>query len=327
MKHYRVEERWCCRRSIATRLNTKKPSYAGLSLHMVRTFRKLFLAGFAMALISLGEMNCVFATRWVEAPTLRKKRSDVFIRCVEEYDPAGIHDFVEGKGGVSSGFRNMSESIRPYHPHPEWMIFPERSFALDQKMCSMYTLATGLFTEINKALRQDNEDSLRRHAAFIHELREVLRFKVDEICTPQGRRCKPFQGLALRGIEIPIEHVESVVGEYEVGREFVWPAFTSCNLADNEKSLWPFDGNLNFEIKCEIDPRKMDVSEVFAPVRISRFLHSSNDVLFPPQTRFRVTGKKDMQRVKENSRDLEVHTRMLEVVDLPAPWYIERDRM
>jgi len=255
------------------------------------------------------------AAKKAAAQGLPNGPSDVFNTVVEGYDPDGPHEFVEGP--PPTGYRHITEAIRPYHPNPEWMIFPESGFALDQKMCSLYTLATGLFKNINEGLREDNEDSIRRHMTVIHKLREVLRFKVKTICTPEGRKCKPFIGKVQRGMSLPADQVEAIANQYKVGTEFTWPGFTSTQLDD--AGLWPFDGNLNFEIECNIDPQKLKVDEVYAPVRISRFMQGSNEVLFPPQTKFKVVGEREVERVKENEETKDVYTRILEVVELPTP--------
>lgn len=251
--------------------------------------------------------------------TFVSERSPVFVTCVEKYHPddPSNEDFDEGP--PPTGFRNLTEAIRPYHPNPEWMIFPEPvgSFERDQKICSMYTLATGLFKDINACIRADNEDGLRRLAPFIWEIREVLRFTKKTIATPQGRKCKPFMGRVLRGMDVPVEEAEKLAAEYKVGTEFYWPAFTSCQL--EEGGLWPFDGNLNFEIECNIDPKTLKAEEIFAPVRISRFLGGSNEVLFPPFTKFKVVGVRDVERVTENEETRDVYTIQLEVVELPIP--------
>lgn len=256
--------------------------------------------------------------------TFAQKRSDAFIRCVEEYDPVSCADdpFVEGT--PSTGFRGVTESIRPYHPNPEWMIFPEPGFERDQKIASMYTLATGLYKELNKCIRLDNEDGMRRHAGFIYEMRELLRFKTDLICKEGGRKCKPFTGVVLRGMDLPEKDCEGIAAEYKVGTEFTWPGFTACQT--KEGGLWPFDGNLNFEIRCNVDPRNLGVSEVYAPVKIGRFLGDSNEILFPPHTRFKVIEDVEKKRVTENEVTRDVYSKVLEVVDLPTPWEIEKGR-
>ncbi|CAJ1397660.1 unnamed protein product [Effrenium voratum] len=254
---------------------------------------------------------------------LVNEMSEVFQRCVEEYSNENSEEFQEGP--PATGFRNLTECIRPYHPNPEWQLFPGEvgSFERDQKICSMYTLATGLFRDINKCIRDDNEDGLRRLAPMVWEIREVLRFETAKICKPDGRKCKPFMGKCLRGLEVPEDEVEEWASLYKEGTEFTWPAFTSCQLEDG--GLWPFDGNLNFEIECNIDPSKLSVPEVFAPVSIKRFIGGSNEVLFPPQTKFRVKeDAKDVQRVTENDETRDVHTRVLEVVELPVPQDVQR---
>jgi len=246
---------------------------------------------------------------------LTSERTEIFTRCIEEYDPSDPEDF--DPGPPPRGNRNMSEAIRPYHPNPEWMIWPDPGFARDQKIVSMYTLATGMYQDINKCIRDDNEDGIRRLAPFIHELRELLRFEVAKICKPEGRKCRPFVGRVLRGLDVPEEEAKGLADLYKEGTEFTWPAFTSCQL--EEGGLWPFDGNLNFEIECNIDPKDLKVEEVFAPVRISRFQGDSNEVLFPPHTRFRVVGEKPVDRVTENEVTRDVYTKVLEVVELPVP--------
>jgi len=269
--------------------------------------------------------------RAVEA--LVKDRSDVFIKCVEEYDPEDPNNEEFEEGPPASGFRSLNEAIRPYHPNPEWMIWPTPGFAREQKICSMYTLASGLFQDVNKALREDNEDALRRFAPFIAELRQVLKFKVDTICKPEGRKCKPFTGNLLRGLDVPLDQVDEVAKLYKEGTEFSWQGFTSCQVdpEGDGSGLWPFDGNLNFVIKCDVDAAKLGTKEVYAPVRISRFLGDSNEVLFPPHTKFRVVGERPMEKIVENEgsydeRRREVHTRILEVVDLPTPWAEQQKR-
>jgi len=248
---------------------------------------------------------------------LSTEKSPVYVQCIEEYDPddPSNRDFKEGPR--PKGFRSMSEAIRPYHPNPEWMIWPDRGFARDQKICSMYTLATGMFQDINKVIREDNEDGIRRLAPFIYELRELLRFDVKKICKPDGRKCRPFMGNVLRGLELPEDAVKEHADIYKVGTEFTWPAFTSCQT--EEGGLWPFDGNLNFEIECNIDPAKLNVPEVYAPVRIGRFIGDSNEVLLPPHTKFRVKGERPPEQVTENEMTRTVYTKILEVVELPVP--------
>lgn len=247
---------------------------------------------------------------------LQNGPSEVFTRVVDGYDPEGPHEFAAGS--PPTGYRTITEAIRPYHPNPEWMIFPDAGFGRDQKFCSLYTLATGLYKNLNKALREDNEDSIRRHMVVIHNLREVVRFEVSKIGTPEGRKCKPFIGKVLRGLTVPAEEAEALADSYKHGAEFTWPSFTSTQM--DEGGLWPFDGNVNFEIECNIDPKTMGVDEVYAPVRISRFLQGSNEVLFPPQTKFRVVGEREPERVKENEETKMVYTKILEVVELPTPY-------
>lgn len=255
---------------------------------------------------------------WLRAvKPLSSERTQVFIKCIEEYDPNDPTNEDFDEGPPPRGFRNMSEAIRPYHPNPEWMIWPDPGFARDQKICSMYTLATGMFQDINKCIRDDNEDGIRRLAPFIWELRQLLRFEVSKICTPEGRKCKPFMGRVLRGLDVPVKECEELASLYKKGTEFTWPAFTACQV--EEGGLWPFDGNLNFEIECNIDPKKLKVPEVFAPLRISRFLGDSNEVLLPPHTKFRVIREKPVERVTENEVTRDVYTKILEVVELPVP--------
>mmetsp|Transcript_111046 Transcript_111046/g.278027 ORF Transcript_111046/g.278027 Transcript_111046/m.278027 type:complete len:334 (+) Transcript_111046:159-1160(+) len=282
------------------------------------------------SLLRAGSRNPDVLMRAVQA--LVNERSDVFIRCVEDYDPeADNEDFDEGP--PATGFRSLNEAIRPYHQNPEWMIWPSPGYARDQKICSMYTLATGLFQDVNRALREDNEDALRRLAPYIWELRQVLRFKVDTICKPEGRKCKPFTGTVLRGLDLPKDEVEDVANLYKEGTEFSWPSFTACQLdAEGDGSgLWPFDGNLNFVIKCDVDAAKLGTKEVYAPVRISRFLGDTSEVLFPPHTKFKVVESRPKEEIVENEGSYDerrrvVYTRVLEVVDLPTPWAEEQKR-
>lgn len=258
------------------------------------------------------------AARKLQQKALPTERTEAFIRCIEEYDPTDPANEAFHEGPPATGFRTMDEAIRPYHPNPEWMIWPAPGYSRDQKICSMYTLATGMFQDINKAIREDNEDGMRRLAPFIYELRQVLRFETKKICKPDGRKCRPFIGRVLRGMDLPQDKVEEMANQYKKGTEFVWPAFTACQK--EEGGLWPFDGNLNFEIECNIDPVKSKVPEVYAPVKISRFLGDSNEVLFPPMTKFRVVGEKPVERVTENEQTRDVYTKLLEVVELPVPY-------
>lgn len=248
---------------------------------------------------------------------LTSERTEAYLRCIENYKPHDPTNEDFDEGPPPTGFRNMSEAIRPYHQNPEWMIWPDPGFARDQKICSMYTLATGMFQDINKCIREDNEDGMRRLAPFIWELRELLRFEVSTICTPEGRKCRPFIGRVLRGLELPEKECPEYADLYKEGVEFTWPTFTACQT--EEGGLWPFDGNLNFEIECNIDPKDLDVPEVYAPVSVKRFLGDSNEVLFPPHTKFRVVGEKPVERVTENEVTRDVYTKLLEVVELPVP--------
>jgi len=250
-------------------------------------------------------------------PPLTSERTPIYMKCVEEYNPLHPNNEEFSAGPPATGFRSMPEAIRPYHPNPEWMIWPDPGFARDQKICSMYTLATGMFQDINKCIREDNEDGLRRLAPFIWELRQILRFEVAKICKPDGRKCRPFIGKVLRGMDLPVETCREYANLYKEGVEFTWPAFTACQL--EESGLWPFDGNLNFEIDCKIDPSTLKVPEVFAPLSIKRFLGDSNEVLIPPHTRFRVVGEKPVERVTENEVTRDVYTKQLEVIELPVP--------
>eukprot|EP00971_Amphidinium_carterae_P324641 6451834-Amphidinium_carterae.1 len=84
---------------------------------------------------------------------------------VKEYYPGHPEDGCFQEGAPPRGFRNLVQSIEPYHANPEWMIWPDvGSFERDQKVASLYTLATGLFTTLNRCIREDNEDGMRRHA-------------------------------------------------------------------------------------------------------------------------------------------------------------------
>mmetsp|Transcript_66168 Transcript_66168/g.213962 ORF Transcript_66168/g.213962 Transcript_66168/m.213962 type:complete len:342 (+) Transcript_66168:48-1073(+) len=272
-------------------------------------------------------------------------RSDVFIKCVEEYDPENSEEFWAGP--PSQGFMALNDCVNHYHTHPEWMIWPVPGFKRDQKICAMWSLSTGMFQDINKCLRSDNEDGLRRLAPFMSEMRNVLKFKVDTVCKPNGRLCKPFTGKALRGLDVPQKDLKAIADKYKVGTVFTWPAFTSCQYGETDEPeepedpednfdekqdqrdpLWPFDGNLNFEIQCNLDITKMGLKEVYAPVRISRFLGDSNEVLFPPHTKFKVVGEKPVEKVKDgdDGPEREVYTKMLEVVDLQAPWSEQQSR-
>mmetsp|Transcript_31379 Transcript_31379/g.73211 ORF Transcript_31379/g.73211 Transcript_31379/m.73211 type:complete len:318 (-) Transcript_31379:11-964(-) len=248
---------------------------------------------------------------------MRRERSQAFLDAVEAYFPGHPEDGLFDSSSPLQGFRNLTESIRPYHPNPEWMIWPEEgSFERDQKVASLYTLATGLYKTLNRCIREDNEDGMRRHAGFIWELRQLLRFKRSTICTPEGRMCRPFQGRLLRGLEVESgSQLEQLADAYRVGTEFAWPGFAACQL--EEAGLWPFDGNLNFEIHCNIDPRDMAVEELYAPVRIGRFLQDSSEVILPPYTQLRVVDAWGPEVVRENGRKKEVFTRVLEVVGLP----------
>jgi len=253
------------------------------------------------------------------------ERSEAFIRCVEEYNPDDWSletDF--RRGPPATGFRNLTECIRPFHPHPEWQIYKGEigSFERDQKICGTYTLATDLLKDACRVLREDNEDGMRRMAPMIYEMREVLRFDTSKIAKEGGRRCVPFMGTCWRGLELPQGEVEQFAKLYKKGTEFVWPAFTSCQAYNEELgdgSLWPFDGNLNFEIECKIDPSKLKEPEVFAPVNIKRFIGGMHEVLFPPNTKFRVKEEKPVEKVTEHDVTRDVHTRILEVVELPTP--------
>ncbi|CAK0809173.1 unnamed protein product [Prorocentrum cordatum] len=254
---------------------------------------------------------------------LSTERSEAFLKCVEYYDPNDPSNEPFSEGPPPTGFRDLTQCISPYHPNPEWQIWPEPPghFERDQKVASMYTLASGMFKDINKALREDNEDAMRRLAPMIWEIRHILKFQRDKICTPEGRKCKPFMGQLVRGLDLPQDQVEAVANEYKVGMEFSWPAFTSCQMDEGDQGgLWPFEGNLHFEIACNIDPRTMDAEEIFAPVRIGRFLGGSTEVLLPPHTKFKVVGEREVERVRENDLPpFDVYTKILEVVELPTP--------
>jgi len=246
--------------------------------------------------------------------------SEAFMRCVEHYDPNDPSNEEFHEGPPPRGFRTLHQCLLPYHKNPEWMIWPEPvgSFERDQKVASVYTLATQLFPDINQALREDNEDAMRRLAPMIWEIRQLLKFETRTICTPEGRRCKPWTGPLVRGMLLPEDEVIETMNLYETGTEFTWPAFTSCHT--DEAGLWPFDGNLNFEIECNIDPKTIGAPEVFAPVKIGRFMQGSNEVLLPPQTKFKVIGEREMETVRENDLPpMDVYTKILEVVELPTP--------
>jgi len=248
---------------------------------------------------------------------------EAFRICVEEYNPDDPSNEEFSEGPPPKGFRNLEECIRPYHENPDWHIWPEGvgTFERDQKVIATYTLATNLFIDCNKVLREGNEDGMRRMARMIWEIREVCRFEVDKICKPNGRKCKPWVGNVLRGLELPKDEVKAVADLYKEGTEFVWPAFTSCQEENDENSggsgLWPFDGNLNFEIEYDIDVTKTDEKEVLAPVAIKRFIGGSQEVLFPPGTKFKVVGERPMEKVTESEKEKEIYTKLLKVVELP----------
>jgi len=249
---------------------------------------------------------------------------EAFRKCVEEYHPDDPSNEEFEEGSPPKGFRSLDDCIRPYHENPDWHIWPEGygSFERDQKVIATYTLATQLFPDINKVLREGNEDGMRRLARMIWEIREVCRFEVDKIAKPDGRKCVPWTGPLHRGLELPKDDVKKWADLYKEGTEFVWPAFTSCQEeldADlgQGSGLWPFNGNLNFEIECDIDVTKSKEKEVLAPVAMKRFIGGSTEVLFPPGTKFKVVGEKAMEKTTEAEAPKEVYTKLLKVVELP----------
>lgn len=268
------------------------------------------------------------AARW-SAPTFIKadsKRTAAFMKCIEEYNPDDPSNEEFNAGPPPTGFRQLTEALRPFFDKQvDWMLWPNEvgSFERDQKVASTYALATGLFQDINQCIREDNEDGMRRLAPMIWEIRELLRFETAKICKPGGRKVKPFTGKALRGWLLPVDVIEEVQSQYKIGEEFIWPAFTSCQHEDENTpngGLWPFNGNMNFEIDCNIDPATMKAKEVLAPVRIGRLLTHSHEVLLPPFTKFRVTGEKKVESVKDGEEGYKnVYCKLLEVVELPTP--------
>lgn len=42
--------------------------------------------------------------------------------------------------------------------------------------------------------------------------------------------------------------------------------------------------------------------------------------MFPPHTRFRVKGEREVKTVTENEETKDVYTKILEVIELPSVW-------
>mmetsp|Transcript_1450 Transcript_1450/g.3304 ORF Transcript_1450/g.3304 Transcript_1450/m.3304 type:complete len:783 (+) Transcript_1450:79-2427(+) len=159
---------------------------------------------------------------------------------------------------------------------------PEDPIERQKEVVRLYTAETPLYHEMNSALRGDHFDKMRYFAAYIKELRDV--FKTDH----ENQIITPFEGTVWRGITFPDS--EAALKDFAVGSDFVWSAFTS--MTTNREVALGF-GNIVFEIRC-CPPAGTyeDNKPEYAPASVQDYsdFAGEDEILFPPNTKFRVVG-------------------------------------
>lgn len=142
-----------------------------------------------------------------------------------------------------------------------------------------------LYKRMNEALRSDDKDGIRSKAGYIMELRDVLRVGKENAVV------EPFTGTVYRGVEVTTDFRTFLRGYYR-GAHFVWPAFTSTSTDKSTCNCFQGKHGVMFKIVCTAGGEGGRGFEgKYAPASISN--HSAypreNEVLFPPQTMYRVT--------------------------------------
>lgn len=226
--------------------------------------------------------------------SLEEKRVWTYTHCAE---PAGL----PSKKFPSQNFRQAilrkdMDSCDESSPDTQTIIakyaeythsLPKNVMARQKELVRIYTTPTPLAHEMNKALCDDDLEGMRYFASFIRELRDVfLTDHVDQIITP-------FSGTVWRGVEV--ENPSEMLKEYKPGMDFVWSGFTST-YTGKEKAMTV--GNIIFEMRCQPPEGTYDDEDwEYAPASIKEFSNfvEDDEILFPPNTKFRVIEIKSFE--------------------------------
>ena len=133
--------------------------------------------------------------------------------------------------------------------------------------------------EINRAIRADDGDGLRKWGLLTKETRDA--FETNRLLRGDYI-LKPYQGTVKRGIYI--DH--SKLGAYQVGQTVTWPAFSSTSANGNE-----WRGNVKFTIhisKMLDHAQATPTTFLPADIRSVSKYWGEGEVLIPPYTEFRV---------------------------------------
>jgi len=203
-----------------------------------------------------------------------ESRSRNFAAAVIEKDPKANEPDAPDTQAVVARFANYTKAL------------PETPIKRQMELVKLYTMETSLYHEMNKALRDDDLEKLKLLGAYIKELRDV--FLTDH----EYQIIKPFRGTVWRGIS-RVPDLDKAKRTYVPGKDFLWTAFTSTTTNKNVAMNW---GQIVFEIKCD-PPDGMYADEVFeyAPADVKEFsaYASEDEVLFPPNVKFRVLDVKE----------------------------------
>uniref|UniRef100_A0A7S4Q9Y1 NAD(P)(+)--arginine ADP-ribosyltransferase n=1 Tax=Alexandrium monilatum TaxID=311494 RepID=A0A7S4Q9Y1_9DINO len=179
-----------------------------------------------------------------------------------------------------------------------------------KKLCTVYSLACNVYSDVNKALREDDAEAIEKYAPFIKELRDV--FLTDH----ENQVITPFEGTVYRGITF--DDPEKALEGYQRDHEFAWPAFSSTSLDSGVAD--GFGSGLVFEIRCYPPAGTYDDDRPeFAPASISEwsaFGDAEKEVLFPPNVTFRVVNVK--HATEENGMSSSVV--QCETVEFASVW-------
>jgi len=214
------------------------------------------------------ELQGMFFSEPVGLPL--EQRSKNFVQAVITKDPSEDAEGAPDTQSIVKRFARYNKTL------------PDGPISRQLELVKLYTVESPLYHEMNRALREDDLAKMKLFGAYIKELRDV--FLTDH----EYQIIKPFTGTVWRGIS-RVADLEATKRQYVPGKDFLWTGFTSTTTDKGVAMRW---GQIVFQIEVE-PPEGMYDDEVweFAPAEIKEFsaYASENEVLFPPNVKFRVT--------------------------------------
>jgi hypothetical protein len=141
-------------------------------------------------------------------------------------------------------------------------------------LLTMY-MVNSLFSEVNKALYDNDRQLLWSNAGYIRELRDV--FLVGQTLPI----VEPFvKGIVCRSMALEEDQLQALAEQYDRGQMVCWASFTSTS--DVNSSEERTDGNVIFRIHCGKMGSPMSGEYYPALVKAFSSFPTQEEVIFPP---------------------------------------------